>query len=278
MVGPFQYTYIFDMPGHGFTETHWRVGPESETLLQAFAVAQELGRRRQVMSGKQTILQGVRISNSSLEGRRGTTQQEGVLGNQSQDTAASNVALNVEIATADNKEAKQTQMRGIWDIIEVTGGALDKVPAFVNAFNSWAQYFAANNFGWYGQNAQVAKLPIIGYADSPQGVVTLQVQGDLTGKLAINEPRQVRITGVNGGKSQLNGEQVVIFTGVQAGVSQVLLKFPMALTAFSQIGFLIVNNFTFRPGVNVAMKRIGNRQAGAPLLRSRGRSPKRIRV
>lgn len=278
MVGPFQYTYIFDLPGHGFTETHWRVGPDSETLLQAFAIAQELGRRRQVMSGKETTLQGVRISNAQLDGRRGTTQQFGVVGNQSHGSAASNVALNVEIATTNNTEAKQTQFRGFWDDEEVTGGALLRSPAFVNAFDSWAQYYAANNFGWYGQNAQTANFPITGYTVSPQGVVTLQVNGDLTGILAINKVRQARVQGINGGKSQLNGEHPVIFTGVQAGVSSVILKFPMALTPFSQVGFFIVYNYTFRPGVNVAMKRIGNRQAGAPLLRSRGRGPKRIRV
>jgi hypothetical protein len=278
MVGPFQYTYIFDMPGHGFTETHWREGPGSETLLQAFEVAQELGRRRQVMSGAQTILQGVRISNAELAGRKGTTQQEAILGNSAHGSTASNVALNVAIATANNEESKTTQMRGFWDDEEITGGALLKSSAFRTAFNSWAQYYTSKNFGWYGQNATTAEFPIIGYSVTAQGVVTLQVQGDLTGKLAINKARQVRITGLNGGSSQLNGEQVVIFTSYTAPISTVLVKFPIALTAFSQIGFLVVHNYTFRPGVNLSMQRVGTRQAGAPLLRSRGRSAKRKRV
>lgn len=276
--GPYKYDFIFDIPGHGFTESHWRTTTQGETLLQCFQIAQELGRRRMVCAGAQCTLQSVRISNAQLDGRKGTSQNEPRLGNPSHGCAASNVALNVKIASNEDDQVKITQWRGFWDDIEITGGAIDRRPDFMAAFNSWAQYYAANKFGWYGRNATTADMPIIGYTVNAAGVVKLSVQGDLTGILAINKPREATITGVNSGKSQVNGQQVVIFTGVQGGISDVLLKFPMALTPFTGIGFIRVFNYTMREGVNLSLSRIGKRQAGAPLLRSRGRGPKRIRV
>jgi hypothetical protein len=275
-MGLFQYTFIFDMPGHGFTETHWRDGPAGESIADAFTVAQELGRRRQVCSGAQTVLQGVRISNADIDGRIGTTQLFSQPGNPSHGSAASNVAMNLLAADTGNEHTKITQWRGFWDDEEETGGAPVRSQAFLSAFNSWAQYYVAMSFGWRGVSANQV-FPIVGYTVSATGVVTLDIDGSLEGVLPLNKPRQVRISGVNGGKSQLNGEQVVILTGA-GETSAVKLKFPMALTAFTNVGFLNVQSKTFRDAAAVSIQRIGTRQAGAPLLRSRGRSGKRTRV
>jgi hypothetical protein len=275
-VAELQYTFIFDMPGHGFTETHWRDIPVGESLEQSFAVGYELARRRQVCSGAETVLQGIRISNAELDGRIGTSQLNAVPGNAQFGSAASNVALNLLVGDTNNEHTKTTQWRGFWDQEEVTGGALLRSSAFLNAFNSWAQYFVAQSFGWRGISA-TQSFPITNYTVSAAGVVTLTVAGNLAGILPLNKPRSVTISGVNGGRTQLKGEQVVILTAPGAD-SSVVLKFPMALVPFSGIGFINVHSYTFRDAAAVSMQRIGTRQAGAPLLRSRGRSGKRTRV
>lgn len=272
-----QYTFIFDMPGHGFTETHWRSAPEGETLLQSFAVGQELGRRRQGMSGEETILQAVRIANGELAGRVGTSQYNSVAGVSGKGSAASNVAMNILIATTNNTHTKQTQFRGFWDDEEITGGAPLKSAAFVSAFNSWASYFVAQSFGWRGQSADT-QFTVVGYTTAASGITSLQIEGDVTGSLPLNRPKSVLLSGINSGRSQLNGEQVVIFKGVAGGVSVVDTKFPIATTPFNQEGVMHVFSYTFRDADACSIQRIGKRQAGAPLLRSRGRGPKRTRV
>lgn len=277
--GDWEVTFIFDMPGHGFTETHWRRSTAEETLEQFFAVAQELGRRRQGMSGEQTILQGVRISNAQQDGRVGTTQLNSVLGTTGKGSAASNVAMNILCADAGNLHTKTTQFRGFWDDEEVTGGAVLRSQPFITAFNSWQQYYVANDFGWYGV-ATTTQYPIIGYTVTDAGMVLLQVSNVGQPSLPLNKPKSISISGLNAGRSQLNGEKVVILLGPDTGPNtwKVALKFPQAAIPFSQIGFLNVKSYTFRNAAAASIQRMGKRQAGAPLLRSRGRSPKRIRV
>jgi hypothetical protein len=272
-----QYTYIFDIPGHGFTETHWRDGGSGETLAQAFDIGQELGRKRQAMSGGQCILQALRISNADIDGRIGTSQLVAVPGVSSKGCAASNVAMNILIADANNQHQKTTQLRGFWDDEEITGGSPVKSGDFNNAFTAWAQFFVIRGFGWRGV-ATTQEFPIIGYTVNDAGVVSLEVSGNLEGVLPLNKPKSVRIAGLNGGKSQINGQQVVIATNISPTAATIKLKFPMAAVPFAGIGFLRVQSKTFYPALNLSIQRIGNRQAGAPLLRSRGRGPKRIRV
>lgn len=273
------YTFIFDMPGHGFTETHWRQNTDQESFPQTVAIGIELARRRQAMSGNETVFQALRVSNGELEGRGGHTEFQAILGNPTKGSAASNVALNVRIGTANNAQEKTTQFRGFWDDEEITGGALRRSPAFINAFQSWAQYFAANNFGWRGIVSE-QQFPITNYTVSDAGIITLTVTGALAGVMPLNKTKSVRISGLNSGKSQINGEQVGIYTGAGTapGTSTVILKFPKASLAFTGIGFLHVPAFTFRDASTITLGRLGKRQAGAPLLRSRGRSPKRIRT
>jgi hypothetical protein len=272
-----QYTFIFDMPGHGFTETHWRESSGGETLLQSFTIGQELGRRRQEMSGEETILQAVRIANGELEGRVGTSQYNSIPGKSGKGSAASNVAMNILIATTNNAQTKQTQFRGFWDDEEITGGAPLKSAAFMTAFNSWASYFVAQAFGWRGQSADTT-FTVVGYTTAASGITSIQIEGDVSGSLPLNRPKSVRFSGINSGRSQLNGEQVVIFKGFAAGVSVVDTKFPIATTPFNQEGVLHVYSYTLRDADACSIQRVGKRQAGAPLLRSRGRGPKRLRV
>lgn len=273
------YTFIFDMPGHGFTESHWRQSETSETLPQSLAIGLELARRRQVMSGKETTFQAIRISNGELEGRGGHTEYNGILGNQDHESESSATALNIRIGTANNVQEKTTQFRGFWDSEEVTGGAVLKSPAFVSAFQSWAQYMVSKSFGWRGVVSEQT-FPISNYTVNAAGIVTLTVIGVIGAAMPINRTKSVRISGVNSGKSQLNGEQVAIYTGpgVDPTTSTVLLKFPKAVLAFEGIGFMNVPAYTFRAAATINIGRLGKRQAGAPLLRSRGRSGKRIRV
>lgn len=274
-----QYTFIYDMPGHGFTETHWRQSNPAETFPQSLTIGVELARRRQAMSGKETTFQALRIGNGELEGRGGHLHYNGILGNQDHESESSATALNIRIGTANNAQEKTTQFRGFWDSEEVTGGAVLKSAPFTNAFQSWAQYFVANAFGWRGVVSET-QFPISNYSVNSAGIVTMTVIGALAGVMPLNKTKTVRISGVNSGKSQLNGEQVAIYTGasVTPGSSEVVLKFPKAVLAFAGIGFLNVQSFTFRAAATIEMGRLGKRQAGAPLLRSRGRSGKRIRV
>lgn len=267
-------TFIFDIPGHGFSEEHF-IDFQSDNILDQFTIAAELGRRRMLFAGAQCILQGVRISNADVEGRVGTTQYIGIPGVTGKGCAASNVALNCLRATTNNVYTAQTQFRGFWDELEVTGGAVDRTNVdFANAFNSWAQYYVQQGFGWRGQTGPGQKFNVVNYVVSDTGVVRLTLGESIAGLGSAGTRKYVRFSQINGGKSQLNGEQVVrIVDGFTVEMTS-----QMAVLPFILAGVMRVPTFTLRRAANVAIQRIGKRQAGAPLLRSRGRSPKRIRI
>lgn len=268
----FDCTFIWDMPGHGFTAT-LRKEFASQNLDAAQDIAFELARRWQGMAGEQTVFQAVRISDAEAEGRHGRTYYRAIPGVTGRGSAASNVALNIVLGTANNQENKIIQFRGFWDDVELTGGAFDRNnAAFNTAFASWSQYIQQQQFGWRGVIANTIRN-VTDYTEDANSVVTLTHDGAPFPFGALDTRKRSRLTGINV-KSVLNGEQIIRVSGP----NQVTLVKPIAAGPFISPGKITVSAFTHRIAVHVSAQRIGKRQAGAPLLRSRGRSPVRPRV
>lgn len=268
----FDCTFIWDMPGHGFSATLRKDFP-SQNLDAAQDVAFELARRWQGMAGEQTVFQAVRISDAETEGRHGKTYYRSLPGVTGKGSAASNVALNIVLSTFNNQENKIIQFRGFWDDIEVTGGAVDRGnAAFNTAFASWIQYIQQQQFGWRGVSANTIRN-VTSYTTNANSIVTLTHDGAPFPFGVMDVRKRARLTGINV-KSVLNGEQIIRVSGENT----VTLVKPIAAGPFISPGRITVSAFTFRVAQNGVIGRIGKRQAGAPLLRSRGRSPVRARV
>lgn len=269
----FAVTFIFDMPGHGFSETHYK-DFSSGNLDAARDNALILGQKRQAMSGEQTTLQAIRIANAEDPGRVGKLYYVGLPGVTGKGSAASNVALNIATSTFDNQYTSQTQFRGFWDEVEQTGGAVNYGnAAFMLAFNAWAAYYVAQGYGWRSVFSTIERT-VTGYAVDPDtSVVTVNHGGAANPFGAVGVRKVARFSKVNG-KSRLNSVQVIYVTGENT----VVLAKPLALGPFMTEGLIKVNSYTFRAAANASIQRVGKRQAGAPLLRSRGRRPVQPRV
>lgn len=269
----FALTFIFDIPGHGFTETHYKTFA-SDNLDAARDIAVILGQKRQAMSGEQCTLQAVRIANASEPGRVGKTYPLGFLGVTGKGSAASNVALNVTTSTFNNDHSSITQFRGFWDELEVTGGAIDfGNAAFLAAFNAWQAYYVQQQFGWRGVFANTTRNVTAYTVDPVTQIVEVTFDGGALPFGPQGTRKIARFSKING-KSKLNGTQVVVVSGNNT----VQLVKPLALGPFLTTGTITVSSYTLRVATTAIMSRIGKRQAGAPLLRSRGRRPAQPRV
>ena len=265
-------TFIFSLQRHGFTETWWK-NTDSQTLDNLFDDAKVVAEQRMKLAGKQTELQAIRISNGDDPGRVGKTYYNPLLGNQNLDSAASNVALNCQFATVDNAYQKLVQIRGFPDDWETGGGApFNGDGALQAAFDSYRNAILLKQFGWRSINAR-QRFRITGYTTTAQGIVKLAVEEPTAPVGGIGTQKPVRISGLNV-KSVLNGEQVVIVTGANEFT---VLK-PIAVGPFVSQGSLVVPSYTVRVAANGTIQRIGKRQAGAPLLQSRGRGRVRQRI
>jgi len=269
----FAITYIFDIPGHGFSETHYK-SFTSDNLDSARDVAVELGQRRMAMAGEQCVLQAIRISNAEDPGRVGKTYYQGIVGVTGKGCMASNVALNIITGNFNNTANSLTQFRGCWDEVELNGGAFDRGnTAFITAFNSWAQYFIQQGFGWRSISATTSRV-VTNYIINPTTmIVTVTHDGAALPFGGVGVRKTARFSKVNG-KSKLNGTQVIVVVGDNT----VSLVKPLALAPFQTPGTINVNAYTFIAAQNATIQRIGKRQAGAPLLRAPGRQPARPRV
>lgn len=268
----YQVTFIFDLPGHGFSESYWK-NFSSDSLDIAFDNALQLGLRRLYMCGEQTVLQAIRISDGELGGRTGRTFYVGQTGYTGKGSMASNVALNVLLSTANAQHSKMVQFRGCWDEVEVTGGAFDKSNVtFQNGFDSWRQWLLANGYGWRGIVSQQL-FNVTTYVTDPSSVVMLTMSTPTGGLGSEGTRRKARFSKINV-KSVINGPQII---RVGAGNTVFLAK-PLAVGPFVSPGIMSVPSYITRAAASATIQRIGTRQAGAPLLRSRGRAPARPRT
>jgi len=269
----FACTFIFDIPGHGFSETHYK-SFTSENIDNARDVCVTLGQKRMAMAGEQCVLQAIRIANAEEPGRVGKPYYQGIVGVTGKGCMASNVAVNVVTSTFNNTESSLTQFRGCWDEVELDGGAFDRGnAAFMTAFNNWAAYYIQQGFGWRSVFATTTRV-VSGYViDANTQIVTVTHDGAALPFGPVGTRKTARFSKVNK-KSKLNGQQIVVV----AGDNIVKLVNPLALGPFATSGTINVSSYTFRPAQNATIQRIGKRQAGAPLLRAPGRRPAQPRV
>jgi hypothetical protein len=268
-----QVTYIFDIPGHGFTESYY-TNDQSNNPDVPYVRALRVGRVRMGVAGGECLLAAIRISNADDPGRVGKTYHQPIFGDKTFQCSASNVAFNCQLFTADSQFAKIVQVRGCPDVWENAGGAIDKENELVKSrFQAWFNALVQEGFGWRGIVSQ-QQFDVTGYTRDAQDRVKLAVKQPTAPVGAIGLQKSVRLSKINGGKSVLNGTQVVAITGD----NEFTIVKPIAAGPFTFPGKLLVPSYTVRVIASGLLQRLGQRQAGAPLLRSRGRGPVKQRT
>ena len=268
----YQITFIFDMPAHGFTESWW-LESDLTNLDQIRDLAVPVAKARMGLAGDDCTMQAIRISNGIEDGRVGKTYYLAREGEQGKGCMASNVAMNAQFGTQQNDFQKLVQLRGGWDEWEAEGGSLLKSDSnLMSRFNTYLSSLIQSGFGWRSIVSRQT-FPITGYEVSADSIVTLQLDGNTSGIGSPGTRKAARISKLNG-KSVLNGQQVIRV----ASSTTVVLEKPTAAGAFTAPGELVVPSYTIRQVRNGELQRLGQRQAGAPLLRSAGRRSARPRT
>jgi len=266
-------TFIFNMGQYSWTESWWK-NFSSPNFDSARDICIPLAQKRAVMLGENASIVAIRISNAEDVGRQGKTYYVEINGLTAQGCTAPAVALNISVGDQNNENQKLVQFRGFWDSYELGGGLVNRGDAdFLGAFNSWKAYLFAQSFGWRGIVSQ-QQFTITTYTVSSAGKVVLTTgEPMIPGLGAPGVKRKGRISGLNG-KSVLNGQQIIRV--LDANTAE--LTKPTAATAFISQGTLTVPAYTLRVATNALIQRVGKRQAGRPLLVSRGRRPARPRT
>jgi hypothetical protein len=274
----YKVTYIFDMPKHGFTESWWV--DHSDTNLDAVRdTARFVAEKRALLMGDGCTMQACRIANADAAGRVGKTYSMIFTGDADNGSMPSNVAINCIFGTTDNQFQKIVQVRGGWDQWEGVGGNLIVNNDLLTRFGAWKAMLISKQFGFRSIVSR-ARFGVTGYTVTANGNVTVNVvhaeapgTNLLTAVGPVGTIKTARFSKVNG-KSRLNGTQVIVVTSP----TTVELVKPLALTAYVSPGAMEVPSYTVRPVANGDIQRLGSRQAGAPLLASRGRAPARPRT
>jgi hypothetical protein len=268
-----QVTFIFDIPGHSFTESYF-TNDQSTNPDVPYVRALRVAKVRMGVAGGECLMAAIRISNADDPGRVGKTYHEPIIGDKNYQCSASNVAFNCQLFTADSQFSKIIQVRGCPDVWEHAGGAIDKEdPTLKSRFQAFFNALVQEGFGWRSIVSQQT-FDVTTYATDPFGRVKITVKQSTAPVGATGLKKAVRITGVNGGHSRINGMQVVAITDDKEFTT---VK-PLAVGAFNFPGKLLVPSYTVRVAASGLLQRLGKRQAGAPLLRSRGRGPAKART
>jgi hypothetical protein len=243
-------------------------------------VAVKVAKQRVKLCSQNCNIKAIRIANGDEPERVGRTYSDEVLvGTQPEAGMASNVAVNCQFGTEDNRKQKLVQLRGCPDSWESNGGQLlvDLQP-LKTAFASWRAMLIDQKFGWRGITSRVPFV-VSNYTVTGAGTVTVTVAPPneqvslLTAIGPVGTRKTVLFKRVNG-RSILNGSQVAIVLSA----TTLQLVYPLALIPFQSAGIVEVPTMGIHLVANGTVQRLGKRQAGAPLLQSVGRRSARPRI
>jgi len=274
-------TWITQLQRHSFSESWYRDAATADPTVELVA-ARQYAVARAALLGKECRIYGIRISNVDDKRQKAYTVYVDYPGNQDVDgqgnalhgSAASNVALNCVFINADTTQQRLIQLRGIWDDFEVTGGAPNLGDAvYLPLLQNWFLKVVSLNYRWR-YTSSVNKKNIAGYLQKANGLVEFTFDGNFFTVEQVDGAERVpcRISEC-ASSPNLNGQIVVKALSPTSGIS---LR-PIAVRPFVAGGKIQRNLYSTAQASQGRIQRVGNRQAGAPLLQSVGRGPARTR-
>lgn len=276
-----KHTFIFQLARHGFTESWYRNAQAADPNPE-LAIARQYADARAPLLGAGAQMIAIRISNFDNKKQKALTVLENRFGNVQigqngqflHPAAASNVALNMMATSANFEQEKVIQLRGIWDDFETQGGGFNPGdPIYIPLIQAWGAKVVQLGYGWRGSTS-VFKIPFSGYTEAANHIVTFTFAEDFFTQAQVDARANlpVRISDC-ASSPNLNGPLVVF--PVDKRTAQTIR--PIATNPFVVGGKMQRNVVSFQAASGLRIQRIGNRQAGAPLLQSRGRGPVRVR-
>jgi len=282
-VSYFKVTYIFEGPAKGWTESYILNGTGSDHTKQVPAVV-TLAKARANLLAKPTFIKGYRIS---LEG----TGPDALLSYDryepktvplptgetiSLDKAADpDQALLIRCSNATQSKHRFIYLRGIPDGIEVNYGQYEHGDIWGNLMKTFIRQLTSGPWGWMGVDDvnSVKKVPVLNVEQNLNGTASFTFQANLFPvAMPLNSVVKIRVSGVNKG-SPANGVHIVYAKQRDLAVTVNALATGKYLFG----GRASYTPLTFIAIENAEDQKIVTREAGAPLLQSRGRAKARPR-
>lgn len=265
-------TIPFEQGAYGWTETYFLANP-STTLAAEMTQLQALAVKRIALSGKDTYIRYLKVSNENtlrdvIAFQYGYPGGGALQGNTSTDSEPPDTALLCDRKSSTNVQTAPLYLRGVWDRLCINGGQfIFGDPAWVAAFNSFKFQLTTNAWG------MVCKDPT-----APARVQVASVTQTLTGTIAytlkanlFTDPAGTKIrifaSGIQGAVSA-NGAQIVTVTSPTA--CETVKRIPTFL--YTTGGYVTWSPQAFTLIANLYQLRLVERKAGRPLYLSRGRA------
>lgn len=279
----FKITYIFEGPGKGWTESYILNGSGADHTKQVPAVV-TLAKARANLLAKPTYIKGYRIS---LDG----TGPDALLSYDRFDpktvplptgqvlaldkAADPDQALLIRCSNGTMSKHRFIYLRGIPDGIEVNYGQYEHGDIWGNLMKTFIRQLTSGPWGWMGVDDanSIKKVPVINVEQGVNGNATFTFKKAIFPVgIDVNKAVKIRVSGVNK-KSPANGVHVVYPLGTDAATTVNAL----AAGKYYFGGRGSYTPLTFIAIENAEDQKIVTREAGAPLLQSRGRAPARAR-
>jgi hypothetical protein len=280
--------FDFLQQGLGFSED-WYLATTDPDFGAQITATQSLAPKRALCLGAQGQMTGAVLS--EIGSLRHTTPCPGINfplnGSGLSPSAPIDVALILLKQNTNFTSSGKIFLRGIWSAIVGPGNVYTPTTPWTGAEGVFIGQLLAGHWGWLGRNptAQI-RVAIAtqgatpGVALNANGQPVITVGGTpFTVSLPGAFPT-VRISGVKGSAS-VNGQQVGQFQNTPATApgtpcNQFVCNKRIPMFPYTGGGKLTFNAPMFNQLASIQADRIGERKAGIPLPRSRGRSPVRV--
>lgn len=292
MARVYKIVVFFSCRQRGWSETYYldadQVLPDPSTQNPANAasfaavsgfIKTTLMPKRMALAGKEVEAFAIRVSSVSSPGKSFLDYKDIPVSNQQQSADNPPSDLVCTQYVADFGDKRQIHMRGIWDVIDDSGGKLVTTPAWDAAFAGYAGVLTSPGWGWMG--GSVTHLAdLLSYTpDVDTEQITFAFRpaleppgGTMFPAGVVGKVVSINLSGINGG-STLNGQQTVRVLTTSTCISTGRISaFPYSFGGrgrYNEKAFLRVSS--------VVGTKIGSRDTGAPLLQPVGRHKKRAR-
>jgi hypothetical protein len=269
---------IFEQGPYGWSESYYRNNP-SATLITEMAALKLLADKRIKLSGAQTKLSWLKVSNEEIDRDvlvYSYGAETGVLptGDSRYNSDSRFAALICKRANINNTAVSNLLLRGLWDELVVSEGFASLNSNWVAAWGAFLAVYigvppiVGAGWGFGAKNpATSAKLTITNVTQAATGQINFTTVEIPPGAPANETKHRVFISGVQGAAT-LNGQQVIVVKGDRS--FQTVNRLPML--PYLGLGKVTWNTNEFYEITQVQALRTTERKTGRPLYLSRGRS------
>jgi hypothetical protein len=266
-------TLTFLQGPQGWTENYY-IGTTSPDLTAQLSLAETLASKRAAMSGAQTIITYVKVSNESTQ-RDVLISGSSYYGNPSEPSDAPDSAILVKRYAVSNVAISPLYCRGVWDSLITAGGNINYASPWISPFNSWTAFITAsgNNLGFTARDPSASKKSLItNIVSNADGTLTITIGAPDWAALTVGANYKAFVSKVLGAATANGPLTLKILSATTAKSVERIAIFPY--TGAGQVSVTVLKFFQYG---RTQLERVVERKVGRPLYASRGRQPVRVR-